>query len=105
MVSDITSEIDAQRRYYAETAHQYDTLHVNEGNEHFFALCVMLGAIDFLGARSVLDIGSGTGRVLVSTEQRDGDDEGDEAVVVHAGSGALLARLVGKEHCRTRMRS
>jgi SAM-dependent methyltransferase len=58
------AEIDVQRRYYAETAQSYDAMHVNERDEHYFALCLMLGAIDFFEIRSILDVGSGTGRVL-----------------------------------------
>lgn len=59
-----TRETDIQRSYYAETAHKYDAMHLSEGDEHSFALCLMLAAVDFLGIRSVLDIGSGTGRTI-----------------------------------------
>lgn len=64
MNEQVVSEIDVQRRYYAETAHKYDAMHVNEGDEHYFALCLMLAAVDFLGIKSILDIGSGTGRAI-----------------------------------------
>ncbi|MHB1945326.1 MAG: class I SAM-dependent methyltransferase [Metallibacterium sp.] len=63
-MNEVVSEIDVQRRYYAETAHKYDAMHVNEGDEHYFALCLMLAAVDFLGIKSILDIGSGTGRAI-----------------------------------------
>jgi ubiquinone/menaquinone biosynthesis C-methylase UbiE len=59
-------EIELQRRYYAETAHEYNKVHVkeNEKDEHFLALSLMLGALDYLEINSILDVGSGTGRVL-----------------------------------------
>ena len=58
------NEIEIQRRYYAETANQYDSMHVDENDEHFFALSFMVSAIDYLGIHSILDIGSGTGRAV-----------------------------------------
>lgn len=57
-------EVAIQRSYYAATAHRYNSMHVCEADEHYFALCVLLGAVDFLGIRSILDIGSGTGRAI-----------------------------------------
>jgi SAM-dependent methyltransferase len=57
-------EVERQRQYYAATAHEYDDRHLHEGDEHYLALCVLKGALDFLDARSVLDVGSGTGRAL-----------------------------------------
>lgn len=64
MINGMSDEVTIQRRYYAETAGKYEAMHVNEGDEHYFALCQMLAAIDFLGVKSVLDVGSGTGRVI-----------------------------------------
>ena len=62
-------EVSLQRGYYRDTAGRYDTLHVRgngDGNlgEHDLAAAFMIGAIPRLGVRSVLDIGSGTGRAL-----------------------------------------
>jgi SAM-dependent methyltransferase len=39
-------------------------MHVDENDEHFFALSFMVAAIDYLQVRSILDVGSGTGRAL-----------------------------------------
>jgi SAM-dependent methyltransferase len=39
-------------------------MHVDDEREHHFALCLMMGAMDFLQVKSVLDIGSGTGRAI-----------------------------------------
>lgn len=58
------SEKEIQRRYYAETAYQYNALHVHTDDTHYFALSILVGIIDFLGIRSILDIGSGTGRAV-----------------------------------------
>jgi SAM-dependent methyltransferase len=59
-----SGEIEKQRRYYAETANKYDSMHLDDKDEHFFALSFMVSAIDYLGIQSVLDIGSGTGRAV-----------------------------------------
>lgn len=64
MNNDVTDDIELQRRYYAETAHRYDAMHVTEQDEHFFALSFMVAALDYLHVRSILDIGSGTGRAI-----------------------------------------
>ena len=64
MKSDNYSDTELQRRYYAETASEYDAMHLSPRDEHYFALCIMLGGIDFLGVRSILEIGAGTGRAL-----------------------------------------
>lgn len=56
-------EVAIQRRYYADTAKHYETMH-SADSEHAFALELMLGSMRHLGVASLLDIGSGTGRVL-----------------------------------------
>ncbi len=65
-----TDEIDIQRRYYSETAHKYNDMHVQQGDEHFFALAFLVGVIDHFGFKSVLDVGSGTGRALLYIKER-----------------------------------
>jgi SAM-dependent methyltransferase len=59
----MSDAVSIQRDYYRRTAAQYDDLHIAEKDEHYFALAFMAGVIDLYGVRSVLDIGSGTGRV------------------------------------------
>ena len=61
---EVPPEVEQQRRYYAATAHEYEDRHLHGGDEHTFALSVLMGALDYLGADSVLDVGSGTGRAL-----------------------------------------
>lgn len=58
-----------QRAYYAETARQYDDMHVHANDEHSFALRFMTSVLGFLGIRSILDIGCGTGRVLLKIKR------------------------------------
>lgn len=59
-----TTPVDLQRSYYARTAQQYEDLHVQPHDEHGLALAWLSGVIEHCGARSVLDVGCGTGRAL-----------------------------------------
>jgi SAM-dependent methyltransferase len=63
-------EIVIQREYYAATARMYDEMHLGECDEHGFALAYMIAAADHLGVRSILDIGSGTGRALLKVKEK-----------------------------------
>lgn len=58
------NETELQRAYYSKTASAYDESHLHEGDAHFFALWWLSSIIEYTGAQSVLDIGSGTGRAL-----------------------------------------
>jgi len=58
-----------QQEYYKKTANNYDSMHGLHGaeaddNEHTFALYQLLGLLDYLNINSILDVGSGTGRVI-----------------------------------------
>jgi len=64
------SYIDIQREYYAATADQYDDMHVAQNDEHGFALQFMMSVLEPLCVRSVLDIGSGTGRALLTIKEK-----------------------------------
>jgi SAM-dependent methyltransferase len=57
-------EIEKQMRYYAETAAQYEKAHVKEKDEHSFALSFLMASLEYLDIKSILDIGSGTGRAI-----------------------------------------
>lgn len=61
----LSHEIELQRDYYARTASEYEDMHVQGGDEHFFALAWLAALIRHYGFRSVLDVGSGTGRGLL----------------------------------------
>lgn len=58
--------VDIQRAYYAATADRYDAMHVHDHDEHGFALQFLIAAAGHLGIRSILDIGSGTGRGILT---------------------------------------
>lgn len=58
------SESAIQASYYARTAGQYDDRHIDPADEHAIALGWMTALIEQRGIESVLDVGSGTGRVL-----------------------------------------
>lgn len=66
MTSVATAET-IQREYYRRTANKYDDWHRHGADAHHdFALSFLSSAIRYLGVKSVLDIGSGTGRGLLS---------------------------------------
>jgi ubiquinone/menaquinone biosynthesis C-methylase UbiE len=51
-----------QHDFYTATAGLYDEQMVRDGDEHFVALDLISALIDGFGFRSVLDVGTGTGR-------------------------------------------
>lgn len=59
---DLAAEVRLQRDYYTRTADQYDASHVHEADEHGIACRIIAAFLPLLGARTVLDVGAGTGR-------------------------------------------
>ena len=59
-----------QQDYYAETASAYDSMHVQPGDAHFIALEYVAALLHVVRAKSVLDVGSGTGRAIQFLRQR-----------------------------------
>jgi ubiquinone/menaquinone biosynthesis C-methylase UbiE len=53
-----------QREYYASSAHHYDALHVSEDDEHGVALRFVSALMREFELKSVLDVGTGTGRAV-----------------------------------------
>jgi ubiquinone/menaquinone biosynthesis C-methylase UbiE len=62
----VNKEAQLQRAYYAKTAEHYEDMHVSfdSSDPHYIALCLLVSSLDFVDGYSLLDIGSGTGRVL-----------------------------------------
>lgn len=58
----MSTSVAEQREYYERTAANYDEMHLHE-TEHEFALSQLMGIMRFYGFESLLDVGSGTGRV------------------------------------------
>ncbi len=67
--SRIDSDVARQRDYYAATADRYEALHQHD-QEHVAGLAFLGGIVDWLDVGSVLDVGSGTGRVLTYLRRR-----------------------------------
>lgn len=59
----LTREEQQQAAYYAETAAAYEATHVHD-DEHALGIRYMIHLLRMLGARTVLDVGSGTGRAI-----------------------------------------
>jgi SAM-dependent methyltransferase len=62
------TEAEIQSHYYAETANQYDAMHVDQ--EHELSLCLLASYIEFYNIQSILDVGAGTGRAVLWLKQR-----------------------------------
>jgi ubiquinone/menaquinone biosynthesis C-methylase UbiE len=60
-------QVAKQREYYRQTADHYDKMHLGDP-EHEFALVAMTGLLGHLGIKSVLDVGSGTGRAIFAVK-------------------------------------
>jgi SAM-dependent methyltransferase len=86
------SDIQIQRDYYSQTAVNYNAMHVNDNDEHFFALGVMVGLLDYLQVKSILDIGSGTGRAIHYIKQHRPD------IKIVGIEPVLALREIGYQH-------
>ena len=64
--------VQIQSKYYQDTAARYDTMHVHEGvdPEHELAFYFMCSIIEKLNIKSVLDVGAGTGRVILDLHKK-----------------------------------
>lgn len=81
-----------QRSYYSATAVRYDEMHVAAGDEHYVSLSYVSALLRRLNARTVLDLGCGTGRALLYLRHKNPEVMiyGVEPVV------ALLHAAIGK---------
>jgi ubiquinone/menaquinone biosynthesis C-methylase UbiE len=62
MLANTERAVRLQRQYYAETAAEYDAMHAREGDDNPRNLRWVRALIRMVDARSVLDVGAGTGR-------------------------------------------
>lgn len=70
MPTNAASEVEIQQRYYAESSEKYNEMHVDQKGEHDFALGLLAATIDHLEIKSILDLGSGTGRAVSYLKQK-----------------------------------
>lgn len=61
---------EIQENYYQNSPQSYDSMHLQEGDEHFLSLHILSGLMEFYKVQSVLDVGAGTGRVALFLHQR-----------------------------------
>jgi ubiquinone/menaquinone biosynthesis C-methylase UbiE len=64
------AQVRFQRNYYGAFAPKFDSINIHRRDEHYFALAVLGGLLDFLECTSVLDIGAGTGRAVRYLKER-----------------------------------
>jgi SAM-dependent methyltransferase len=90
-----------QAEYYKRTASSYAAMHVDEGDEHFTALGMIDALCEYYGIKSILDVGSGTGRAVKFLHDRGRVvrgiepiqaliDQSELAPLIQCGSGDAL---------------
>ncbi len=62
--SELSRAVAIQRKYYSDTAPKYDSMHAHEGGTDPSITKYVFAFLRMLGARSVLDVGTATGRGL-----------------------------------------
>jgi ubiquinone/menaquinone biosynthesis C-methylase UbiE len=62
MPRDLQEAVRIQRKYYTDTAPQYDSMHAHEGDDDPSTLRIVSALLRSIEARTLLDVGSGTGR-------------------------------------------
>jgi ubiquinone/menaquinone biosynthesis C-methylase UbiE len=62
MAVKLSRAVEIQRAYYTATASRYDSMHAHEGGTDPFITTFVCAIVRMLGANSVLDVGTATGR-------------------------------------------
>jgi ubiquinone/menaquinone biosynthesis C-methylase UbiE len=62
--SEVHPPTQIQHRYYTETAAAYDHMHAHEGADDPAVRSLILSVLSMIGPKSILDVGSATGRGL-----------------------------------------
>jgi ubiquinone/menaquinone biosynthesis C-methylase UbiE len=68
MSPDLKDLIAAQRGYYTETASRYDEMHTHESDDDPWNFHFIVALLRMIGAKSVLNVGAGTGRGIQRLE-------------------------------------
>lgn len=66
----LQNDVKLQREYYSQTALNYDQMHPTNSWEAALGLAFFEGALNFLNVESILEVGSGTGAVLIHLKER-----------------------------------
>jgi len=74
------SRAERQAQYYGSSASAYDATHIRSGDEHEVALRYMTALMKAHGLRTILDVGTGTGRVIPPLQASGFDVVGIEPV-------------------------
>ena len=96
---------EKQKKYYAETASEYDNSHILE-TEHELALSQLIGYLSYYNVNSLLDVGAGTGRVLRHAGEKLPDlkimgvEPVDELREVAYKNGVTTDSLVAGDACK-----
>lgn len=64
MAPNPNSAVEIQRRYYTDTAARYEQMHEHEGSGDAFTTKLVHAVLRMIDARSVLDVGTATGRSM-----------------------------------------
>ena len=62
MTKRLDRDVEIQRQYYTETAARYDVMHAHEGDDAVANSKLLHSFLRMVDARTVLDVGAGTGR-------------------------------------------
>jgi ubiquinone/menaquinone biosynthesis C-methylase UbiE len=60
----VDEAVQIQRRYYAETAAEYDSMHAGEGPGDATSLKYVNALLGIVDPKTILDVGAGTGRAI-----------------------------------------
>jgi len=70
MTTDSRNAVEIQRKYYADTAAQYEEMHGTEGSADPLHMDFVIAMLRMVRIRTVLDVGAASGRTLRTLKQR-----------------------------------
>jgi ubiquinone/menaquinone biosynthesis C-methylase UbiE len=69
MATKLTQAVEIQRRYYADTAGRYDSMHAHEGASDPSIMLFVHSMLRMLDVKSVLDVGTATGSSILGLQE------------------------------------
>jgi hypothetical protein len=64
MTTELKNAVEIQRKYYADTAAQYEEINGTEGSAYPLHMDFVIAMLRRLRVRTVLDVGTASGRTL-----------------------------------------